>query len=92
MEDVPLESRPMFAFMRASTHPLNSGSFSALKIWTFCGVNVTAREVPGAGGTTLKINFPPPVRLILRCGWAGGKGVSVGDVVVLGDETAVTHR
>jgi hypothetical protein len=32
---VPVASSPMLAFMRASTHPLNSTSFSALKMWTF---------------------------------------------------------
>lgn len=79
----------MLAFIRASTHPLNSLSFSALKICVFCGVNVTAREVPGAGGTTLKMNLLP-VRLIFLAGV--GAGPSTGDEEGLGADTAVTTR
>lgn len=88
-EDIPLWSSPMLAFMRASIHPLNSFSFSALKMCIFCGVKVTARDVPGAGGTTLKMNLLP-VRLIFLAGV--GIGASTRDVEEFGAEAAVTHR
>ena len=55
----------------------------------FCGVKVTARDVPGAGGTTLNM-YLLPVRLILRAGV--GNGPSTGDVDGLGTDTVVTHR
>lgn len=51
---------------------------------------MTALDVPGAGGTTLKMNLVLPVRLIFLVGpvddWP-----SVGDVDGFGAETAVTH-
>lgn len=89
IQGVPLWSSPILAFIRASIHPLNSVSFSALKMCVFCGVNVTAREVPGAGGTTLKINLLP-VRLIFLPGV--GAGLSTGDVEGFRAVTAVTQR
>ena len=52
-------------------------------------MKVTALEVPGAGGTTLKIYLLLPVRLILRVGPVCGG--SVGEVDGFGAETAVTH-
>jgi len=53
-------------------------------------VKVTALEVPGAGGITLKMYLLLPVRLIFRVG--ADDEVSTGDVEGLGAETAVTHR
>ena len=51
---------------------------------------MTALEVPGAGGTTLKMNLVLPVRLIFLVGpvedWP-----SVGEFEGFGAETAVTH-
>jgi hypothetical protein len=51
-------------------------------------VNVTARDVPGAGGTTLNMYLLLPVRLIFRAGPAE----SVGELEGFGDATEVTHR
>jgi len=51
---------------------------------------VTALEVPGAGGTTLKMYLLLPVRLILRVGPDGA--ASVGEILGFGEETLVTHR
>jgi hypothetical protein len=87
MENVPLGSRPILAFIRTSTHPLNSLSFSALKIWVFCGVNVTALEVPGAGGTSLKMYLLLLVRLIFLVG--PEDGVSTGEELCV--DTVLTH-
>jgi len=51
---------------------------------------VTALEVPGAGGTTLKMNLVLPVRLIFLVGPAED-WPSVGESEGFGAETAVTH-
>ena len=51
---------------------------------------MTALEVPGAGGTTLKMYLLLPVRLIFLVGPADD-WPSVGEDDEFGEETAVTH-
>ena len=53
----------------------------------FCGVKVTALEVPGAGGTSLNMNLLFPLRLIFRVGALEGE--SVGDEDGFGAVSAV---